>query len=424
MPSKIILFLFYCFSCLTGVTQTQIKDLLLKNAERLPAEKSMNPFDKIGEAIGDASIVFIGEQDHGDGSTFLMKEKLVRYLHEEKGFNVIAFESDMYSVNKAWDDFKQEKLSAEAAIKSCIWPVWTNCAENSGTFQYISQTQQGANPLILTGFDNQIAFKTGLGNLKNELLTYLLSSKIPFSTSAYYQKDFPSDMETLLNIFSYSADDKVNKIVLLEKMMDTLKVMHHQLASAALSTDYFFLLVENCISYSEQLINIFKGNDYAASLVRDRQMAQNISWLSKNLFKDKKMIVWAANSHIISKYSAPFKKVFNKPPSMGSIIKADPELAATSYFLGFTGYAGRYERATVNKEYKIAKPKTNSLEAWLHEADLGNCFINFKPLRFSNEEFFMNCFNWRDHKAAWQHYFDGIIYLENTEPCTKIVPVK
>ena len=60
-------------------------------------------FDLIGQAIGDSRIVMLGEQDHGDGETFKKKIELVKFLIETKGFNVVAFESDFFAINKVWE---------------------------------------------------------------------------------------------------------------------------------------------------------------------------------------------------------------------------------------------------------------------------------------------------------------------------------
>lgn len=39
----------------------------------------------------------LGEMTHGDGATFKLKTEIVKYLHEELGFNVLILEDGMYS---------------------------------------------------------------------------------------------------------------------------------------------------------------------------------------------------------------------------------------------------------------------------------------------------------------------------------------
>ena len=87
--------------------QKLIKDYVIKNAATLktisPDSANDEDLKAIGDAIGNAKIVMLGEQDHGDAPTFLAKTRLVKYLHEKKGFNVLAFESDFFALNYGWD---------------------------------------------------------------------------------------------------------------------------------------------------------------------------------------------------------------------------------------------------------------------------------------------------------------------------------
>src|SRR2546421_183540 len=67
-----------------------------------PAATDDSDLQKFGEAIGNARIVSLAEPDHGSGTVFDMKTRLVKYLHEKKGFDVLMMESSLFTVNRIW----------------------------------------------------------------------------------------------------------------------------------------------------------------------------------------------------------------------------------------------------------------------------------------------------------------------------------
>src|SRR6476646_1280732 len=61
-----------------------------------PADEDFADLEPLRKVIGDARIVQLGEQSHGDGATFHAKARLIKFLHQKMGFDVLAFESGLY----------------------------------------------------------------------------------------------------------------------------------------------------------------------------------------------------------------------------------------------------------------------------------------------------------------------------------------
>jgi len=49
------------------------------------------------KAIGNSRIVVLGEESHGDGATFLAKVRLIKFLHQKMGFDVLAWEAGLFN---------------------------------------------------------------------------------------------------------------------------------------------------------------------------------------------------------------------------------------------------------------------------------------------------------------------------------------
>lgn len=83
------------------------------------------------------------------------KVRMIKYLHEEMGYDVIAFESGFAGANAVYQNL--DNLTAEQAMKKAIYGVW-HTEDVEELFQYIKEQKEKGTPLILTGFDIQITW--------------------------------------------------------------------------------------------------------------------------------------------------------------------------------------------------------------------------------------------------------------------------
>src|SRR6266699_3115844 len=57
------------------------------------SEDDFGDLEPLRATLKGVRVVMLGEQSHGDGTAFVAKTRLIRFLHERMGFDVLAFES-------------------------------------------------------------------------------------------------------------------------------------------------------------------------------------------------------------------------------------------------------------------------------------------------------------------------------------------
>jgi erythromycin esterase-like protein len=93
------------------------------------ADENFADLEPLRQAIGDSRIVFLGEEWHGSGATFRARNRVIRFLHERCGFDVLAFESGLYDCRKTWEFLKEGKMPALDAAAYGIFQTWTGTEE-------------------------------------------------------------------------------------------------------------------------------------------------------------------------------------------------------------------------------------------------------------------------------------------------------
>ncbi|MCD8411503.1 erythromycin esterase family protein [Tenacibaculum finnmarkense] len=379
-----------------------IKEQILENISEIKSvdiySDDFSDLEVIGDAIGNAKIVFLGEQDHGDATTFEAKARLVKYLHEEKGFNVLAFESDFFNINKKAD----EKQPVAEIIKD-IYPIWTYCKQVTPFFNDYLKTQKES--LIISGFDCQI------GETSNQAKTdYLI-----------VMKNYISKNMDVSKIKNYPFFEKISiKILNREKVKKSDKKIYFELLSEIINNiknrkNFLFKSLENIYAYAKSDWYFFKEANR-----RDAQMGENIIWLHKIKFPEEKIIIWAHSAHLTRKIENKNGKRKNTYPeiSAGEYVsnRLDSDLI---YSIGFSSRTGRTNRINSLKGYNISKPKKESFETWVHSKKYNFAFVNFRGLKNTSEVFNMKGESHSNIEAKWLGCFDGMFYIDKMYPCVR-----
>ena len=422
---NIIWLIYFLFVLISTNGQPSIKKYVRENAQAIKSidanDTSYADLEVIGNAIGEKRIVMLGELSHGDGSAFSAKSRIVKYLHEKLGFNVIAFESDFFALNKGWEAAEKKDVSINYLFQSSIYPIWTRCRQCRAVFDYLKNESVTTNKLILTGFDNQLVSAFSKKFLKKELQSFLDNTGIGF----IHTPDYP---RYLLLIDSLTGFRNKADSVVWDTLINTTTTILSQLQAKHNDNDFFMKVLENLKSFSLQArytwINMNENYVAGASVIRDPQMAANLKWLATVKYPNEKIIVWANNVHIAKNNDVTYKQKFNDRYSMGYDFTSDPVVLNQTYVLGFTSYSGISKLTTLDAPDQLKKPLNNSLEFWLKEKSRPFSFIDFTNFVQRNpanvERFYMKRSTDTEADSYWHKIYDGIFYIEEMQPCETI----
>jgi erythromycin esterase len=406
----------------TGITaQQNIKDFV-KNKKQLirtvdPADTDFSDLEVIGNAIGDKRVVMMGEQDHGDAPAFLAKTRLIKYLHEKKGFNVIAFESDFFGLTEGQKEISNDTAAFRKYLQGNIFGIWTYCDACSDLFyQYLPGEMNRGKGLVVTGFDNQAHSRYSKRKLRNYLDSIITPDLLPAAEPSGMKKYIIEWTDTLIKNYG----KRVGTPQQYDSAAKCLRLVMTNYA-AKNGKDYGYYVLGSMEAFNLQN-KYAQEKNFESITVRDAQMAANLDWLVNVKYKSGKVIVWAHNYHILNNSWAAMNRKAGRHFSMGNEYSKIPGNAAQTYILGFDSKFGRAGRINFDKKYKLKKPKNKSLENWM--GDAAYAFVDFAAYNRQTAElefFYMKGkYNRQNANAQWTRCFDGVFYIREMYPCRRL----
>ncbi len=102
-----------------------------------PEDEDFSDLQPLKAKLDGVRVLMLGEQTHGDGATFLAKTRLIKFLHQEMGFDVLAFESGLYDCHKAWQAY-QAGVTPLQAFSQSVFAIWSQSAQVVPIVNYLA----------------------------------------------------------------------------------------------------------------------------------------------------------------------------------------------------------------------------------------------------------------------------------------------
>jgi erythromycin esterase len=400
-----------------------------------PADEDFADLEPIRAAIGDSRIVELSEQSHGDGATFHARTRLIKFLHQNCGFDVLAFESGFYDCRKAWELLRQGRMSPRQAISYGVFDIWTSSEQVQPLIDYLGQQSRTSHPLEICGFDCQFSAPqcaTYLGADLDELLR-----KLP--------PDLVNENQRVAVVrgckrMCFWPDAGIDRegdaaLAVCRQALAGAQVTQELTEGELLYWRQFFESVSALAKAKPALRTRPSRIEDSYGNIRDPQMARNFVWLAEKRYPKHKIIVWAAAFHLLRHQQQV--AIIIRPSNPGGPDKAYPYVQIATmnnevdkvlhkqiYSIFFTAAEGDYGSIRVAKPIKIASPLPGSLEDLLVKAGIENGFLDVRhrgsPGAWLEERRVARVLGHADYEADWTQVFDGLIFTRRMYASTPI----
>ncbi|GKX28317.1 putative hydrolase YbfO [Vallitalea longa] len=385
--------------------------------------------------LKDKRVVAIGENFQGVGDYIELKTRLVKYLHEELGFNAIGLESGL---GECIMSLNNNNLSAKQMMEYSIMPT-SYSEEALDLFTYIKEQKDTEDPLDLFGFDMEFTSIYFAEYLKQWI------EKVDKEVAEdYYELEinFLRDYSELLNKYGYESTGYLEKY---QKVIDRysadyddvikfIKDNREELEAIYRQND---LLVDSALRTLGNRMNIVRMSMVGTVKryeLRNEIMADNVKWYM-DANPDKKIIIWGHNDNITKNTSKMLTlendEWSNSFVSMGEILSQ--KFPRQVYVMGLYMQGGKALHPITNEIIDIPPVPTGSLEEIISRRGYETTFVDLSKNRSKNKFnkwMFTNQYASDDgltyeieirsnvQQLVPKDQYDGIILFDNVSPLT------
>ena len=307
----------------------------------------------LGEKLAAAQVVALGEQSHGGSEEFRYKLRLVRFLHEKLGFDVLLLESGFYDMGRLSHAVMSRGHQLDEQAPGNVFYMYANSAEGRELLRYIQKQRATPNRLAFAGIDSQHTGNLARTELLVDLRTALerLAPELLKDEAAW--ADYQQHVSALVALNRQPPEAARQAAFLAYNRRLQAAFCGDRTGPVTLGGPAWWCRVT--ASLEAQARSIWsQDRDYQ----RDNAMGENAIWLVDQLFRGRKVIIWAHTIHIAKALQRDAEHL-----QAGEVLSV--HWGRAYQVINFTATTGSYLDFIDMKPKALQPPPAGSLEARL-----------------------------------------------------------
>lgn len=394
-----------------------------------PADEDYSDLEFLQEDLRGVRVVLLGEgaPGHGGGSERSAKIRLVKFLHERMGFDVLAFESGLFSTSVAWRALQTDVNPREAFLEG----VFRNSAwaeEVQPLIHYLATTARTEHPLELAGFDSQFSGRASQDALLPELQEFLTRTGIggPLADSDSRLSQILSGTVGRAELLREPEPAEIAELV--ESMRATAAQVRATVSGRA--GEFWAQVLRS--GAAQAGLEAAREWGWAYAVGRDRQMVENLIWLVERYYQGHKIIVWAHTFHSIRN---PQYTIAGRAQGFTTGHGLWEAIGEESFVIGVTAYEGTLGCITCTEgmddfRQDIVPDQHSSFEfeELMDAAGHELAWVNLRSAR-AEGQWPVGVFPARPvysltERAPWSELLDALLFIHTQEPSRKVAGVR
>jgi erythromycin esterase len=384
----------------------------------------------LDEVLAGRKIVELGENSHGVGDYSRAKVRLVKYLHERLGFDVLVFESSILGAYLANRDADQPQAAASTLVEEGVPTIW-HTEDLVDLMTYVKSTRGTARPLIIAGMDMSYTGEDEAARrpaILREVVAKIdpsYADEVEAMDKALAQSRWGAWRTVSLSQeqadWLWNHGEEVRRFY--QGLSDFLGAHMAELEAAYASEP----LYPRVVRQAALLTTLYSYYNPEFGSHRDLAMADTFELIATDLYPGRKYMVWAHDSHLYKtgeRITGPRASNLG-PHDTGQFIA---ERHGTDvYMLSLLMYQGPTVLAD-RSPWTVLPAGDWSIEGLLHAAGASVAFLDIAgaapaPERsWMDQEFVFRDWGVNDLHGVPREQMDGVLFFDAVDAPTFIDP--